>query len=340
MPAFAPKHIRRMNEVAVKHAEEWLQNRLPVFLENEESFDIVDEMLKLILKAFCETAMEYELSDEEMNMFLEEWDLMAREYILKSMSNPLRQYLTPFLPERKRAQEASVKVVALFQKIIDNYRSLDSPLEGTVINLIMKNPTFKNDASIISEIFMYFVAGHDTTAVSLSWILKALGQNLSVQNELRQALSGLDPRDWSKCDLLRKTVQEGMRINPVGATGNTRVTGRDFTTSKGHFIPKGSIVFLPLYLLSHNPDIFESPERFDPSRWDNPTDQMKKAHIPFALGAQNCAGQALANAELHSVLVTLLQEYEFAVDEEGTGEFHLVLKPVGLKMKARKIMSA
>ena len=69
MPAFAPKHVRRMNEVALRHTELWIQDDLAPMAENNQSFDVVNEMLKVILKAFCETALEYNISEEEFELF-------------------------------------------------------------------------------------------------------------------------------------------------------------------------------------------------------------------------------------------------------------------------------
>ena len=94
---------------------------------------------------------------------------------------------------------------------------------------------------------------------------------------------------------------------------------------------------MPNYVIQRNKNIYEDADSFKPSRWENPSELEKSGFLPFAVGQQNCAGQALANAELHCVLARLIQEYDFSVEEEGTAEFSLILKPVGLKLKATRV---
>mmetsp|Transcript_361 Transcript_361/g.900 ORF Transcript_361/g.900 Transcript_361/m.900 type:complete len:502 (+) Transcript_361:271-1776(+) len=339
MPAFSPRHVRRMNEVAYEHATLWCDGKLASFASQDLPFDVVDEMMRLILRAFCDTALEYHISDQDMDMFLEEWHLASKEYFLKSTTNPFRKYFQMFLPDRRRAQEAVLNILGLLQRIIDNYRSLDEPVEGTVINRIMTNPTFKDDHQLKSELFAFIVAGSDTTAISLSWILSELAKNPDEQKRLRDALQPLERDEWSSNDVLRKVVNEGLRIHPVGAANLARQIGRDYVTARdSYYLPKGTVAFLPIYLVHRNHHTFDDPDLFRPSRWDNPTEKVKNGLMPFAAGKQNCVGQSLANAELHCILAQVIKDYEFSIHQEGSGEHDLVLKPVGLRMKVKRIL--
>ena len=84
-------------------------------------------------------------------------------------------------------------------------------------------------------------------------------------------------------------------------------------------------------------DVYENAEAFNPSRWDNPTKAMNDAYSPFAMGKQDCIGQSLANAELHSIIPRIVSEFELFLVEEGTVDFFLTLKPVNTMLRARKI---
>ena len=339
MPAFSPRHVRRMNEVAYEHAILWCDEKLASFASRDLPFDVVDEMLRLVLRAFCQTALEYRISDQEMDMFLEEWHLVAKEFLLKSTTNPLRKYFEVFLPDRRRAREAVLNIFGLLERIIENYRSLDEPIEGTVINRIMTNPTFKNDHQVTSELFAYIVAGSDTTAISLSWILFELAKNPAEQKRLRDILRPLERDEWSSNNVLRKVVHEGLRLHPVAAGAVARQIGRDYVTTRDSYhLPKRTLIILPFYLVHRNSRTFDDPDDFRPSRWDNPTEKVKNGLMPFAAGKQNCVGQSLANAELHCILAQVIRGYEFSIHQEGSGEYDLVLKPVGLRMKVKKVL--
>ena len=93
-------------------------------------------------------------------------------------------------------------------------------------------------------------------------------------------------------------------------------------------IPKNSWCDMQIFV-THNQNIFENPNLFAPSQWENPTDEQLKAILPFAVGQCNCQGQALANTELHLILAKLCRNYELMVKEEGAPEYFVIWKPVG-----------
>merc|ERR1712113_986679 len=107
-------------------------------------------------------------------------------------------------------------------------------------------------------------------------------------------------------------------------------------TSKKEILPKGTVCFLASLLRLRNPNVFDNPDSFQPSRWENPTKEMTDSFTPFSLGKQNCIGQSLANAEMHYVVARIISEFDLFVEEEGSVAHFLTLKPVGVKLRAEK----
>ena len=108
--------------------------------------------------------------------------------------------------------------------------------------------------------FEFLLAGHDTTAYSIAWILIELARNPPEQKKLRDELSQLSPEEWNKSEHLKMVIKEGMQLHPVASAGSLRKIGRDIITpKKDELILKGSICFCPFILLFRNPDIF--PDR-------------------------------------------------------------------------------
>jgi cytochrome P450 len=147
-------------------------------------------------------------------------------------------------------------------------------------------------------------------------------------------------------ELLKRCIREAMRLWPVSAPGPFRKVGRDYvvkssnndtTDERDVMIPKGSAVFMPIICLFRNEAIFEDHERFEPARWETPTEEMKKAWMPFAVGIRNCLGQSLATCEMQVILSKICANYNFELVEEGSFDFFLILHPVGVRLKARKI---
>jgi cytochrome P450 len=102
-------------------------------------------------------------------------------------------------------------------------------------------------------------------------------------------------------------------------------------------IPKGSLCVLFFYVLFRNHTVFENPDSFCPSRWENPSEESLRAFVPFAAGRRNCQGQALANTELNAVVARLCSSYSFDVVEEGISDFMITMRPKGSKLAVKRL---
>lgn len=337
-PAFSSKHVKRMNAVALEQVDKWIRTRLIPAAERDEAFDVGEELIHVTLSSISKTAFEYDMSEEERTLFLGEYDRVAKEFMQKSLTNPLRRVFGLFLAERRRAHLGARRLQELCLRIIDAHRNAPNPIEGTVIERIVHNDAYEHDSQRAADVLTFLVAGHDTTAYTVAWVLKELARHPDEQRKLRHQLRSLAPEEWNKSEALRIVVKEGMRLHPVAAAISVRTTGRDFETKSGMLLPKGSIVFIPPIMAHRNFDIFDEPDSFLPSRWENPTKSMNEAFIPFYVGKQNCVGQSLANAQLLSIVPKICMGFDLRIEEEGRTEFFLTLKPVGTKLRARKLL--
>eukprot|EP00670_Eutreptiella_braarudii_P005024 CAMPEP_0174284574 /NCGR_PEP_ID=MMETSP0809-20121228/5999_1 /TAXON_ID=73025 ORGANISM="Eutreptiella gymnastica-like, Strain CCMP1594" /NCGR_SAMPLE_ID=MMETSP0809 /ASSEMBLY_ACC=CAM_ASM_000658 /LENGTH=461 /DNA_ID=CAMNT_0015380119 /DNA_START=135 /DNA_END=1520 /DNA_ORIENTATION=- len=340
--AFSSAHIRRMNDVASAKVDEWIQTELlGKFIPNDEAFDVGLEMFDLVGAALSETAFEYKMSKEEAKNYADDLDLAFDEFTFKSATNPLRKPFGLLLPDRQRAFAASKRVRAFALKLIASYRELENPTKDTIIDRVMKNTAYKSDDERVADLTFILVAGRDTTSFTIAFILRELAKHPSEQQKLREAL--LEARDngedLTKSDALRKVVKEGMRLYPVAAAGAQRTIGREYRTKEGYILPKGTVVWLPFLLPLRSEDIYADPDSFVPSRWDEPTEEMDEAFFPFALGQQNCVGQALAKAEMNVILARICSEFELELVDEGTLDHILTLKPMKAMLKARRVVS-
>ncbi|EJD01469.1 cytochrome P450 [Fomitiporia mediterranea MF3/22] len=203
------------------------------------------------------------------------------------------------------------------------------------------------DGEVTSDGILAIVAGSDTTAT----VLGGLFYNLLVhpedfqrlQNEVDQVFppGEGDPTDMSKLndmEYLNAVINEALRFCPpanVMQRGTTTETGGRYLGNK--FIPEKTAVDVPLYVIFRDPRYFSpAPEEFWPDRWLN--SEMKKrtpkqmeysaekaetetetmtsaAFIPFSYGPANCAGRALAMAELRMVVALLVQRFDMRLEE-------------------------
>ncbi|KAL3911045.1 MAG: hypothetical protein SGILL_007438 [Bacillariaceae sp.] len=335
-PAFSVNHVKRMNQVALECTDQWIKEKLIPWTKQGKSFDVAEEMISITLSAICKTAFEYDISEQEKKDFTRNSGDVFKEYFQRSMANPFRKFCGRLLPGRRTAIKAAASNQAFAMKILNKYRANPNPTKGTVIDLIANASYYRSDLERGADIITYLVAGHDTTAYTMAFTLLELARNPDEQRKVQQDLAAkATEEEWSKSQALQMVIKESMRLHPVSTNGSNRQVRRDFTTKEGWIIPKDSIVLASIGLLHHNSTVFEKPDKFLPSRWANPTKEMKDAFLIFSAGKQNCIGQSLANAELNCILPKILSEVELEVTEEGTTAFFLTLKPVGAMLKPK-----
>ena len=326
-----------MNQVCTRHLEEWIDNTLQTCVDNGISFDPSEEMTKLTFYIIMESAFEYTPTNEEYHLLDEHLEVCLREFSFRQSTNPLRAGFSAFIPEARRAYQAAASIQEFCQKVLNAYRSntQKSP-QNTLIKLIENVESF-DDAQKVSEIATYIVAGHDTTGYSLSTALVLVAKHPQIAQKVRESL----PQGATKpSEYLQYVMNESQRLVPVAAAGPIRKAGREFIfdTNNGKVcIPKGANLFLPQIIPFHDPSIYAEPETFNPERWAEASEDMKKAFITFSLGKRNCVGQSLAMAEMNSVLPRLLSRYKFEIETAGALDYFLTLKFAGTRLRATRI---
>lgn len=153
-----------MNDVAIAIAEDWIKGTLLPGMQQGQSFDPAKEMINITLDTICKTAFEYDPTEEEKKEFLHCEELVTIEFVSRSISNPFRQYLGRLLPERRKAMQAAHSNLEFSKHIITNYRSMENPTKGTIVDLIANNPCYANFDEMAVDLLIYLVAGHDVSS--------------------------------------------------------------------------------------------------------------------------------------------------------------------------------
>lgn len=159
------------------------------------------------------------------------------------------------------------------------------------------------DKAILDEAITFIVAGSDTTANTLTYLVWTLCQPANVHllsNLVTELLSLPDyftDNDLKHLPHLNNTINETLRLYSGVPSALPRVSNTP-TTLVSHPIPAGTIVTTQAYTLHREGSIYLNPLEFQPGRWDNPTREMKDAFMPFGGGARTCLGVHLARMEL------------------------------------------
>jgi cytochrome P450 len=171
------------------------------------------------------------------------------------------------------------------------------------------------DRQVRDEVMTLFLAGHETTAVALSWTWYLLGQHPEVDarlaDELRAVLGGRPPTvaDLPALRYTEMVVKESMRLYPP-AYGIARQVAKP-TEVAGQPMRVGTFVIMPTWVVHRDVRWFDKPEEFRPERWDG--DGARRLHrfayFPFGGGPRQCIGNTFAMMEAILVLAAIAQRF-------------------------------
>jgi len=207
------------------------------------------------------------------------------------------------------------------------------------------------DSDLSGNVLTMLLAGEDTTANTLAWMIWLLHRNpTALQRAADEAASllgsgsALSHEQLKQLDFIEACAHETMRLKPV-APLNIQQAIRD-TIVGGVELPAGSLVLCLMRPASLDPKHFSSPLEFQPERWlagagNASAGSAKRVSMPFGAGPRMCPGRYLALSEIKMVVAMLL--HRFTVEDVGTADgsevqerLALTMAPVGLRMRLRE----
>ncbi|WP_436924566.1 cytochrome P450 [Halosimplex amylolyticum] len=219
-------------------------------------------------------------------------------------------------PGKIRLQRAIDDLEAVVYRIVDERaRNPGDDVVSRMLAVEDESGEGMSREQIRDEVMTLLLAGHETTALALTFTTFLLAQHPTVEDrllaELDEHLGGEPPTVEDVRDLpyLEKVVKESMRLYPPVPAIVREAAGRDEIA--GYTIPEGSTLSINQWTVHRDPDLYDDPMAFRPDRW---TDEMEQslprlAYFPFSAGPRRCVGDRFAMLEAKVVLATLLQRY-------------------------------
>lgn len=227
-----------------------------------------------------------------------------------------------FQKARKSAKEIRDVLDAIIKTRYDAWHGGDKTEYDDILHSLITvvDPETKTqfDLRELSEqVAMLFLAGHETSASSLSWALYLLSMDQAVQERVHEetvAVLGDRPitfPDIRKLDLTRNVFMETLRLFPPVAF-LPRITDQP-CTMRDKTIPKDSIISVSPWLMGRHRRYWDNPDAFDPDRFDRPetAEPQRQCYLPFSKGARVCLGAAFAQQEGAIILASLLRRFRF-----------------------------
>ena len=315
-PAFHRQRIAAYGEVMAGYAERAMQG-----WKDGETRDVHADMMAVTQAIVAKTLFDADVSDDA-------WDVGQALHVLTEDFSRRRTRLFELpgwipTPARRRNRAAIARLDRIVYDIIAARRRSGED-RGDLLSILLAardadDGARMTDQQVRDEIMTLFLAGHETTAVSLSWTWYLLAQHPEVETplveEIRRVLGGRLPTvaDLPRLRYTEMVVTESMRLYPPAFMITRRVV-EPFEVGGHRMAPETTLV-MSQWVVQRDPRWFEAPEAFRPERWED--DLAKRlpryAYFPFGGGPRLCIGNAFATMEATLLLATIAQRFRFVL---------------------------
>ena len=313
-PLFTKKHVAsfagHMAGVADSLAPAWI---------DAGTVDLDQESRRLTLRVVGQSIFGLDLGDRADELALP--IKRSLHWVTRRASRPVRSPGWLPTPARRRLRSALTTVRLVIDEAIAAARD-DPERDAELIRLLMDtiDPATGRpltDRAISDELFIFVIAGHDTTSTTLAYSLWALGRHPAIQDKVAAEVAAIGDRELSVDDVHRlpytvRVIHEALRLCPPGPT-LPRKAMRDVVVD-GYRIPAGTIVLVGIYALHHDPAWWEDPESFDPDRFtpERSAGRERWQYLPFGGGPRACIGQHFAMLEATLGLASIVRKVEIS----------------------------
>lgn len=332
-PAFQARRIARQADAIAREAAA-LSRRL-LALEGHGPVDMRAQMTRLSLAVLGRTLLDADLAGFEN--LAQSFEAVQDQAMFEMMTLNAVPLWTP-LPRQLRFRRARRELRLVVDSLADEYaqRGGDDVLSRLIeVSRAQADPRAGRQL-LRDELVTLLLAGHDTTASTLSWALHLIDRHPEVGERMRAEAAGVLTgetvvyEDLHRLPYTAMVVQEVMRLYPPVWLLPREAVAADRIGP--HALPAGADVLICPYTLHRHPEFWPEPDRFDPERFaaQRVGERHRFAYIPFGAGPRVCVGSSLGMMEATIVLATLARDLRLR-----TAPGHRVVAEPMLTLRAR-----
>jgi cytochrome P450 len=307
-PAFHMSQIKRYADIMVNRTKEKLADWTA-----SGSLDMDDEMRHLTLDILIEAMFGRDIDPEARGLY------SAVEGV-RAPSDPRNLPIAILAPDwapipfLRRARKSIDHISDEIYDIIATRRQNNEERDD-LLSLLLAADESMSTKQVRDEMVTFLFAGHETTAVALTYIWDLLSRNPEAETQLHDELDtvlGTSPptiADLPALDYTENIVKEAMRLYPP--VPELRRTPTESVTIDGYSIPTESLIVLPIWVMHRDERFWEKPDVFNPARWNATSDRPDFAYFPFGGGKRRCIGQQFARTEAKLIVATIAQQLTF-----------------------------
>ena len=312
-PAFSMARLAGFDERIAGHAE-----RLVSGWTDGEDRDVEVEMTDVTLDVITDLMLGTELDDGQRERLRENLEPIGEQF----EPDPIRFALPSWapMPGDREYDDAVSAVDGVVDEIIAERRGTEGDAEGPMdlLSVLLRAQTAgeQSDERLRDEVVTTLLAGHDTTALALTYTWYLLSEHPETRARVEAEADAVDGTptmdDVAEFEYIEWVIKEAMRLYPPVYT-LFRDTARDVEVL-GYDIPAGSAIMLPQWAVHRSPTYWDDPEAFRPERWrrERRGDRPRFAYFPFGGGPRHCIGKHLAELEAKLIVAVIAKRFELS----------------------------
>ena len=330
-PGFHKERIEAYARLMVSLTEEMIDG-----FEEGQSIDMFHNMTELTLAIVAKCLFDADVRGDAADVG--EYMVTINDVLIEHIHAPIPVPRWWPTASNRRKIRAIDDMRGVIRRIISERRESEED-RGDLLSMLVfaqdEDGEGMSPKQLEDEAMTLFFAGHETTALTLTWLWYLVAKNPEVcaklQDEVDRVLQGREPSvdDLREMVYLDKVVKEGMRILPSVWTF-MRQPVEDVEVG-GHLLNKGANIFISPFVTHRDPRWFPDPEVFKPERWTKDFIKAlpKGAYIPFSMGPRVCLGKQFALMEARLILARLVQRLDPDVPADYEPELmpQLALRP-------------
>jgi cytochrome P450 len=304
-PGFYRKRITSYAETMAAYAEQTVEQ-----WTTGETVDITREMNQLTLAILAKTLFNHDIRENRVVRAAADALLQQTDY--SQLSTIVPEWVPT--PANRRFQQATNDLHSLIENLIRERRYTDEDGDD-LLSMLVGSDTKEvelSETELRDNIIGLLLAGHETSALALTYTWYLLSKNPDIRRtlhtELADVLNGETPTvdQLSDLEYTEQVLMESLRLYPpIWGTGREPVTD---VTIGGYTIPEGVTITIPQWVVHHDERFYDNPDEFHPERWSDEQDaDCEFAYFPFGGGPRRCIGEQFALVEMKLVLATIAQ---------------------------------
>jgi len=327
-PAFHRERLAKMADTMVRCTQQQIEKMQQ--LRDKQNIDISTEMMELTLNIVAGAMFSSEVRGaiNVVSHEIERTSVMATARFNNPLRLPIRFPTPANLAERRSIQNLDNVLNPIIRERRKSTEHFDDLLAMLMEAKDEDTGEQMSDQQLRDETMTIFLAGHETTALALSWLWYLLDKNPAeaqkLYNEIDTVTQGRTPglEDLQRMPFTRMVMDESLRLYPP-AWLIMRENIEDDEIG-GYRIPKGFTFMIPVFTIHRDPKLWDEPNRFKPERFskENAKSHHRFAYFPFGGGPRQCIGNNFALMEMQLILVMMLQKFRFKVSAGFEPEMH------------------